>query len=147
MKVTTRGRYGLRLLLEVALHQHIRPVTLADVALRQGISQPYLWHVVNPLKAAGILLAKRGAHGGYVLGRNPSDITIREILDVLEGDVSFVASQQIQDEVQNRVFRTAHQAWIELEKQIAEILCGVTLEDLLMRYREGEDTDSLTYSI
>ena len=147
MKVTTKGRYGLRLLLEVALHQHLGPVTLSEIAARQGISQAYLWHVVTPLTAAGILHAKRGAHGGFVLAREPAKITIRDIVDVLEGSVTFVASQQVQEESQNRVFMTAHKTWVELENKIMDFLNGVTLEDLLIWHQEAEGADSLNYNI
>lgn len=147
MKVTTKGRYGLRLLLEVALHQHSGPVTLGDVALRQGISQAYLWQVVTPLSAAGILRVKRGARGGYVLAREPSAISIRDIVNVLEGSVSFVGSQHIVEENHNSVFITAHKAWVELEAKIAKILGGVTLEDLIKRHQEIEGNGGLNYSI
>ena len=147
MKVTTKGRYGLRLLLEVALRQHLGPVTLSEIAARQGISQPYLWHIVTPLTAAGILHAKRGSHGGFVLAREPAKITIRDIVDVLEGNVTFVASQPVVEENQNSVFMTAHKTWVELESKITDLLNGVTLEDLLVRHQEAEGADSLNYSI
>jgi Rrf2 family protein len=147
MKITTKGRYALRLLLEVALHQHQGPVTLSDIAVRQGISQPYLWHVVTPLTAAGILRVKRGSQGGYVLARKPSEISICDIVNVLEGSVTFVANQKVEEENQNSVFMVTHKAWVEMENKIAEVLSSVTLEDLIARHREAESIDSLNYTI
>jgi len=147
MIVSTKGRYGLRLLLEVALHQHQGPVTLSDVATRQGISQPYLWQVVNPLKSAGILHVRRGAHGGYVLARDPSKITIRDIVDILEGATSFVVGQHDPKEEQNFVSSTAHETWVEIEKQITEVLSKITLQDMINRLREMESGGSPNYVI
>ena len=147
MKITTKGRYALRLLLEVALHQHQGPVTLSDIAKRQKISQPYLWHVVTPLTAAGILRVKRGSQGGYVLARKPSEISIRDIVDVLEGSVTFVADQKVEAKNRNSVYMVTHKAWVELENKIADVLAGITLEDLLARHREAEAIDSLNYTI
>ena len=147
MKITTKGRYALRLLLEVALHQHQGPVTLSDIAARQKISQPYLWHVVTPLTAAGILRVKRGSQGGYVLARKPSEISIRDIVDVLEGSVTFVADQKVEAKNRNSVYMVTHKAWVELENKIADVLAGITLEDLLSRHHEAEAIDSLNYTI
>jgi Rrf2 family protein len=147
MKITTKGRYALRLLLEVALHQHQGPVTLSDIAARQKISQPYLWHVVTPLTAAGILRVKRGSQGGYVLARKPSEISIRDIVNVLEGSVTFVADQKVEEKSRNSVYLITHQAWVELENKIADVLAGITLEYLLARHHEAEAIDSLNYTI
>jgi Rrf2 family protein len=147
MKITAKGRYALRLLLDVALHQHQGPVTLSDISIRQGISQPYLWHVVTPLTAAGILRVKRGSQGGYVLARKPSEISIRDIVNVLEGSVTFVADQKVEEKNRNSVYMVTHQAWVELENKIADVLAGITLEDLLARHREAEAVDSLNYTI
>lgn len=147
MKITAKGRYALQLLLEVALHQHGGPVTLSDIALRQGISQPYLWHVVAPLTAAGILRVKRGARGGYVLAREAKEITIKDIINIVDGSVSLVSNEKVQEEKQNSVFMVTHNAWVELENKIAEVLSGITLEDLIARHREAEAIGSLNYTI
>jgi Rrf2 family protein len=147
MKITTKGRYALQLLLEVALHQNKGPVTLSDIASRQGISQPYLWHVITPLTAAGILRVKRGSQGGYVLAREPKDISIKDVVNVLEGSVTFVANQKVQEENKTSVFMTTHKVWMELESQIVELLNSVTLEDLITRHREAEGIESLNFNI
>jgi Rrf2 family protein len=147
MKITTKGRYALQLLLEVALYQNKGPVTLSDIAARQGISQPYLWHVITPLTAAGILRVKRGSQGGYMLAREPKDISIKDVVNVLEGSVSFVANQKVQEENKTSVFMTTHKVWVELESKIVELLSSVTLEDLIIRHREAEGIESLNFNI
>ena len=80
MRLSTKGRYGTRLMLDVSSHGQDGPVLLKDVARRQDISQKYLAHLVAPLKGAGLLNSSRGAHGGYVLARPPQDITLGEVI-------------------------------------------------------------------
>jgi len=70
MKLSTRGRYGVRLMLDLALHYGEGPIFLKDIAERQGISGKYLWQLINPLKAMGLISSQRGAHGGYILGKH-----------------------------------------------------------------------------
>ncbi len=147
MKITTKGRYALQLLLEVALHQSQGPVTLSEIAARQGISQPYLWHVITPLTAAGILRVRRGSQGGYLLAREPKDISIKDIVDVLEGSVTFAANQKVQEENRTSIFMTTHKVWVELEDKITEVLSGITLEELLVRHQEAEGIESLNFTI
>ena len=84
MRVSTKGRYGLRILLDVALNQQRGPVALRDISRRQEISQKYLWQVINPLKAAGLINVTRGARGGYVLARSPDKISLREIVPTFQ---------------------------------------------------------------
>jgi Rrf2 family cysteine metabolism transcriptional repressor len=69
MKMSTKGRYGVRLMIDLALHSGEGPVLLKDIARRQGISEKYLWNLINPLKTVGLVRSIRGAHGGYQIGR------------------------------------------------------------------------------
>ena len=85
MRTSTRSRYGVRLMLELALSHGKGPIFLKDIARRQEISDKYLSQIIIPLKSAGLVSSHRGAHGGYVLQREPARITIREIVEVLEG--------------------------------------------------------------
>jgi len=77
-------------MIELALHHGAGPVLLKEIAERQGISEKYLWHLINPLKTTGLVNSIRGAHGGYVLGKAPEAITLKEILQVLEGSLCLV---------------------------------------------------------
>jgi len=85
MKLSTRGRYGTRALLELALHQGEGPILLKDIARRQQISVQYLEHLITPLIAGGILRSTRGARGGVSLTRSPEQIKLSEVVQLLEG--------------------------------------------------------------
>lgn len=131
MRVSTKGRYGLRILLDVAVHEKQGPVALRDISRRQGISQKYLWQVINPLKVSGMLRATRGAHGGYVLAKSPTKITIRDIVDILEGPISVVGCVQTPSTCERSMSCTARDAWAEVEAKIKEAMDGITLQRLL----------------
>jgi Rrf2 family cysteine metabolism transcriptional repressor len=90
MKLSTRGRYGVRLMLELALHYGEGPILLKDIAGRQGISEKYLWQLINPLKTAGLVNSLRGARGGYMLGKAPDAVSLKAILLILEGSLCLV---------------------------------------------------------
>ena len=147
MKVSTRGRYGLRVLLDVALHQEQGPVALRDVSHRQAISHKYLWQVVNPLQAAGILRAIRGSRGGYVLARAPEEVSIRDIVSILEGPVTVVACVTDPKACDHSVSCTAHDAWAEIEKKLNDAMSSITLKELIRRHREQQNRDVASYMI
>ncbi|MDR1901027.1 MAG: Rrf2 family transcriptional regulator [Treponema sp.] len=90
MKISTRGRYGIRLLIDLAEHMEEPHIPLANVADRQGISVRYLEQVVIILRRAGFIRSVKGASGGYALARSPQDIVIGDVLRVLEGDMLMV---------------------------------------------------------
>ena len=90
MKLSTKGRYGARLMLELALEYGKGPVLLKEVAERQEISEKYLGHLISPLKAAGLINSTRGAHGGYTLAKASKDITLAEVVQAVEGNLSVV---------------------------------------------------------
>ena len=90
MKLSTRSRYGVRLMLDLALNSTKGSVFLKDIAKEEEISEKYLSLIIIPLKAAGLVNSMRGAHGGYTLAKPASDITLKEIVDVLEGDTCLV---------------------------------------------------------
>ena len=88
MKISTKGRYALRLMLDIALNSHGAAVPLRDVAQRQEISDKYLEQIVTQLSRAGLVRSVRGAGGGYLLTREPEEYTVGEILRVLEGNLA-----------------------------------------------------------
>lgn len=147
MLVSTKGRYGLRILLDVALNQGAGPVSMRDIARRQAISQKYLWQVINPLKGAGLLNVTRGAHGGYLLARDPEAITLCEVVSVLEGPVSVAACVSAPATCERSVSCTAREAWIEIEEKLNDALRGITLKALLQRHQEQEKRAGPSYVI
>jgi Rrf2 family protein len=145
--VSTKGRYGLRVLLDVALHQERGPVALSEIARRQDISQKYLWQVINPLKKAGILHSTRGTQGGYVLARDPRDITVRDIVEVLEGPVTLVACVNDPGACERSVDCTAHEVWSEIEAKVVAAMAGVTLRDIVQRHEDRASRAGSSYVI
>ncbi len=90
MKVSTKGRYALRLMLDLATYNTGEPVTLKDIARRQDISEKYLEQIISMLGKSGLVQSIRGSQGGYLLRRDPADYTVGDILRVTEGDLSLV---------------------------------------------------------
>ncbi|HOS96955.1 MAG TPA: Rrf2 family transcriptional regulator [Deltaproteobacteria bacterium] len=138
MKLSTRSRYGVRLMLDLAIaHQGGKgQVFLKDIAGQEGISEKYLSLIMIPLKAAGLVTSTRGAHGGYSLARNPSQITLREIVDVLEGGTCLVDCVKNPDVCPRSGTCTSRDLWSALSGKISETLDSITLEDLAGKSRE-----------
>ncbi len=90
LKITTKGRYGLRALIDLARYSEIEPVSINSIATRQGISERYLEQLMTLLKKAGIIKSIRGAGGGYVLAKDMSDISVGDVLRALEGSLESV---------------------------------------------------------
>ncbi|HUR18002.1 MAG TPA: Rrf2 family transcriptional regulator [Acidimicrobiales bacterium] len=87
MKVSTRGDYASRALLSLALHSEAQPTSVRDVAERTGLPQPYLEQILLALKGAGLVRSKRGVGGGYVLARDPSEVTLGQIVSAVDGPI------------------------------------------------------------
>ena len=90
MKISTKGRYGLRLMVELALVYRQRLLPLKEVAKNQDISDKYLEQIIAPLGKSGLVVSVRGAQGGYALSRDPSEITVRDVLRAVEGGMALV---------------------------------------------------------
>ncbi len=132
MKISTKGRYALRMMVDIAEHQKDGYVTLKDVALRQGISKKYLEQIALHISQAGMLRAVRGYQGGYMLARPASDYSVHSILQVVEGSMAPVTCLQQQENTCERrdTCRTLP-LWQGLEKVIRDYLSAITLEDVV----------------
>lgn len=120
----------MRLMINLALNFKNGFSFLKDIAKDEGVSEKYLSLIVIPLKAAGLLKTSRGIHGGYILSRQPSKITAREIVEVLEGDLSLVECNR-DDKYCFKVRNCAsHDIWSRLSEKMAEFLDSLTLEDV-----------------
>ena len=132
MKVSTKGRYAIRFMLDLALHNTGEPVRIKDVSARQEISDKYLEQVVAMLNKAGFVRSIRGPQGGYVLTRDPKDYTMGQILRLTEGDMVPVAC--LADEV-NQCDRADSgvtlQFWKRLDDAISDVIDHTTLADLV----------------
>ena len=142
MKISTKGRYALRMMIDLAEHQNCGFIALKDIAERQGISKKYLEQIVPVFNKSGILKTNRGFQGGYQLNRTPEQYTVGEILRLTEGSLAPVACLN-QDPVGCE--RSADCAtlpiWQGLEKVINEYLDGITLQDILDQQRERYAND------
>jgi Rrf2 family cysteine metabolism transcriptional repressor len=133
MKLSTRGRYAARALLDLACHQGAAPIPLKDIARRQGISLYYLEHIVMPLATAGVVRSSRGASGGIRLARPPQEIRLSEILRLVEGSlapVDCVADPALCPRAKLCVTR---EVWLELDRVTNAVLDSMTLYDLVKR--------------
>lgn len=132
MKVSTKGRYALRIMLDLAMHNSGELVPLKDIARRQGITLKYMEQIISPLSKAGFVQSLRGSAGGYRLARNPSDYTVGSILRVLEGPLAPTACLETDINECPRVESCPTISfWNGLNKVINDYVDSVTLEDLM----------------
>ena len=132
MKISTKGRYALRMVIDLAEHADDGFISLKDIAARQGLSKKYLEQIVPILNRAGLLKTTRGYQGGYMLAKSPSSYTVGDILRITEGSLAPVAC--LEDEVnQCDKYETCMTVgvWQELYKVINEYLDSITLQDIL----------------
>ena len=143
MRISTRARYGLRLMLDLAIKHGKGPIFLKDVSRSQEISEKYLGQIIMPLKAAGLVQSFRGAHGGYTLRRDPDKITVREIVATLEGDLNLVDCVTKPSSCERFPGCVTQQVWCQVAKAVMDTLEAITLAELVKRQRErSEDTSS-----
>ncbi len=136
MKLSTRGRYGVRLMIDLALHYGNGPIYLKDIAGRQGISEKYLWQLINPLKAAGLVSSTRGAHGGYALAKEPKGISLKEILQVLEGSLCLVDCVDNPASCERAASCISRDIWGEASRGMQRTLADTTLAAMVSRQKE-----------
>lgn len=139
MKLSTKGRYGVRMMIDLAAHYGEGPVLLREVAKRQEISEKYLSNLVNPLKAMGLVEATRGVHGGYVLGKAPARITMKEIIEVLEGPLCLVDCVEKPVVCNRASFCISRDLWSEASEGMARVLEKYTLADMVERQKAKRD--------
>lgn len=144
MKISTRGRYGVRLLIDLAEHSDESHVPLAQIADRQKVSARYLEQVAVILKRAGYIRSIKGASGGYTLSRNPVDIMIGDVLRTLEGDMLVVDNPRPGEEesLLKRCIRTS--VYSCLNERIASVIDTISLSSLV---GTRDDADAPMYYI
>ncbi|MEL7639486.1 MAG: Rrf2 family transcriptional regulator [Solidesulfovibrio sp.] len=134
MKLTTRSRYGTRMILDMALHGHDGPVRIKDVAARQGVSIKYLEKLVRELKQAGFVRSRRGPRGGHELAKPLEAITVGDIVRTLEGELSLVECGADPGRPCPRLADClTREVWAEAASAMHKALDGITLADLVAR--------------
>ena len=140
MKISTKGRYALRLMLDLAIYNTGEPISLKDVARRQQISEKYLEQIISMLNKAGFVRSVRGAQGGYMLKKAPAEYTVGMILRLTEGNlapVSCVGEDSI--ECGRRDECVTVRIWQQLNSAINGVVDGITLEDMMGWQQEKAD--------
>lgn len=146
MKISTKGRYAVRLMLDLALNNTGECIKVKEIASRQGISEKYLEQIISILNKAGYVKSVRGAQGGYRIAKEPKDYTVGMILRLTEGSLAPVAClENDSDECERCDTCETLEVWRELYKAVNEVVDSVTLADLVeKRQRRLENLD---YSI
>ena len=139
MKVSTKGRYGLRILLDIALHGAAeRPRVIREIAQEQGISEKYISRLIIELRRAGLLQSVRGYNGGYVLSREPESVTILEVVEVMEGPMCIVECADGKTCGSGRIGTCLVQGlWAKMNEGVRRVFAGYTLRDLMNLYACG----------
>ena len=142
MKLSTRTRYGTRALLYLALHRGGEPLPSKEIAISQSISLYYLERLITPLVRAGIIQSTRGVGGGVKLARHPQEITLSEILLLLEGSITPVACVDNPESCSKFDFCATRDVWLKMKQAIDEILDSTTLQDLVERQQKKSQSAS-----
>jgi len=138
VKLSTRTRYGLRAVLELALQHDKGPVQIKTIAHKQDISGKYLEQLFAILKSTGLVRSVRGSKGGYLLARTPASITLYDLFKALEGPGATVECLENKDYCSRYPDCVARQAWAKLQEAISEILKSITLQQLLEKAKEND---------
>ncbi len=144
MRLSTRGQYGTRALLDLALHQGEGWILLKDIAQRQQIPLRYLEHLIAPLIAGGILRSIRGAKGGVSLARLPEEVTLSEVIQLLEGSIAPVECINNPGVCSRSELCAPRDIWGELKKAMDGVLESITLQDLVERQKRKEPAVEIT---
>lgn len=134
MKVSTKGRYGLRIMIDLALHGADNEcVSIKDIAEREMLSDKYLEQIINLLSKSGLVKSVRGAKGGYLLAKNAKDITVEDILIATEGSLAPVACAQDSESCGKYCDCATSFIWSEIYDAVVGVVRNITLEDLSQR--------------
>ncbi|MCM3122530.1 Rrf2 family transcriptional regulator [Mesobacillus sp. AQ2] len=140
MKISTKGRYGLTIMIELAKKFGEGPISLKSIAQTNDLSEHYLEQLVAPLRNAGLVKSIRGAYGGYILGSEPSQISAGDIIRVLEGPISIV--EGIEDEEPAK-----RELWTRIRDAVKDVLDNTTIEDLANHTDNFGESDAYMFYI
>ena len=134
MKLSTKGRYGVKAMVELAINYGATPTSIKTIAIRQNISECYLEQLFAPLRKAKIINSIRGAQGGYVLNKEPKDITVAEVIYILEGPIEI--ADCIEGATCDNVDLCATRLlWEKIKNSIDDVMKSITLQDIVDDYK------------
>jgi Rrf2 family cysteine metabolism transcriptional repressor len=141
MKLSTRTRYGIRAIVEVAENNSRTPIQIKKIAERQDISVKYLEQLMSILKSAGFVRSIRGAKGGYILAKPPNQIKLSDVFDSLEGHVTTVECVEDGDYCTRAADCVVRQVWAKVQQAIQNVLQSITLQDMVDRAKAEKKID------
>lgn len=134
MKLSTRGRYGIHAMYDLALNANGGPQSIKAIAEREGIPEAYLEQLIAVLKREGLVTSTRGAQGGYVLARQPEEITVGDVLRALEGGLNLVECLDEEDACGKSCACPSRIVWLKMRNGLNAIVDGITLRDMIDDY-------------
>ncbi len=137
MKMSTKGRYGLRIMLELALNYGRKTVIADAIAQNQQISANYIHLLVKTLRDAGLITAARGPNGGYLLARPPAEINVLQIIDALEGKIRVVDCAAGGESCARTLECVAREVWEKLNRAVEDTLKEITLDQLVSKHEQA----------
>ena len=148
MKMSTKGRYGLRFMIDLATNGNAQEkVSLQQVAKRQAISEKYLWQIANRLKAAGLISAVPGARGGYTITKTPAEITLADILEALEGKLTLAPCVKTASVCSRSGACVSREVWREINRKLIESMKSITLGNIMTKQTAMLEQTPLMYAI
>lgn len=149
MQISTKSRYAVRAMIELALHYEKGPLQLKEIARRQDLSEKYLEQIMHPLRTKGIVFSQKGSQGGYCLARPPRDITVLHIVSTMEGSITPVACVDKPQLCERLAVCSTRDVWSRLKETITQELDSFTLEDLAREQERkvAARANGLTYHI
>lgn len=147
MKLSTRGRYGLKAMFDLALNYGEGPISLTSIAERQAISVNYLEQLISPLKKASLVESVRGAQGGYMLSKNPNEITVGIILTTLEGPLAptdCVVVDGDDDICDHSSYCVTKVIYEKIYESITSVVNSITLQHMIDDFKNNEDSLIIT---
>ncbi|NLK98798.1 MAG: Rrf2 family transcriptional regulator [Epulopiscium sp.] len=148
MKLSTKGRYGLKAMVDLAIHSQDKHIALRHIAERQDISEHYLEQLIAVLRKAGLVKSIRGAQGGYSLAVPPEEITVGDVLRALEGSLAPVdcVSENVANECAEWDCCVTRTVWKKIGDKINEVVDSITLQDLIKDYEKlNHDKEYMYY--
>jgi Rrf2 family protein len=142
LHMSTRGRYGVRLMVALALNYGNGITLLRDVSRREGISEKYLGQIIIPLKNAGLVTSQRGSHGGYALAQPPEAVTVKDVVEAIEGKIAAVLCVNDPQACARATSCVATRVWKKLSEDIERSLSTFTLGALARQARELATSDA-----
>ena len=138
MKLSTKGRYSARAMLELAMNYQKGPITLHSIAKKHDISERYLERLMAALVSAGLASSTRGQHGGFTLSREPSDIRLSEVIQTVEGSIAPTDCAENPRICKRSSYCITHDIWKKMGEAMMGVLASITLEDMVDMQKKKE---------